>query len=77
MLSKDFVVLVLISSLVAIPIAYQFMGQWLQSYEYRMEISWLTFGLATLGALLITLLTVSFHAIKAANVNPVKSLRTE
>jgi ABC-type antimicrobial peptide transport system permease subunit len=77
MLSKDFVLLVLISSLIAIPIAYHFMGQWLENYEYRMEITWWIFGLAILGALLITLLTVSFQAIKAASVNPVKSLRTE
>lgn len=77
MLSKDFVILVLISSLIAIPIAYHFMSQWLQSYEYRMEITWWIFGLAILGAFLITLLTVSFQAIKAANTNPVKSLQTE
>lgn len=77
MLSKDFVVLVLISCLIAIPIVYYFMRQWLQSYEYRMEISWWIFGLAIVGALLITILTVSFQAIKAANLNPVKSLRTD
>lgn len=77
MLSKDFVLLVLISCLIAIPIIYHFMGKWLQNYEYRMEISWWVFGIATVGALFITILTVSFQAIKAANVNPVKSLRTE
>ncbi|WP_282163222.1 ABC transporter permease [Ulvibacterium marinum] len=77
MLSKDFVALVLISALIAIPIAYYFMNRWLQNYEYRMEISWWIFGLAIAGALMITLLTVSFQAIKAASVNPVKSLRTE
>ncbi len=77
MLSKDFVLLVLISCLIAIPIIYYFMGQWLQNYEYRMEISWWIFGLAIAGALLITIMTVSFQAIKAASVNPVKSLRTE
>ena len=77
MLSKDFVVLVLISAVVAIPISYHFMSRWLQDYEYRMEISWWIFGLAIAGAFLITLLTVSFQAIRAASVNPVKSLRTE
>jgi len=77
MLSKDFVILVLISCLFAVPIAFYFMSQWLQNYEYRMDISWWTFVWAVAGALLITLLTVSFQAIKAANVNPVKSLRTE
>lgn len=77
MLSKDFVVLVLISCLIAVPVAYHVMNQWLQNYEYRMEISWTIFGLTIAGALLITLLTVSFQAIRAANANPVKSLRTE
>lgn len=77
MLSQDFVVLVLISCLIAIPIAYHFMGIWLEGYEYRTDISWGVFGLAILGALLVTLLTVSFQAMRAANANPVKSLRTE
>jgi ABC-type antimicrobial peptide transport system permease subunit len=77
MLSKDFVVLVLISCVIAIPIADYFMNRWLQKYEYNVEISWWIFGVAITGALLITLLTVSFQAIKAANVNPVRSLRTE
>ncbi|PKA97893.1 FtsX-like permease family protein [Flavobacteriaceae bacterium MAR_2009_75] len=77
MLSKDFVLLVLISCTIAIPLIYHFMHRWLQNYEYRMVISWWVFGLAIGGALLITLLTVSFQAIKVASVNPVKSLRTE
>lgn len=77
MLSKDFVLLVSISCIIAIPITYHFMGQWLQNYTYRMDISWWIFGLAILGALLVTLLTVSFQAVKAARANPIKSLRTE
>jgi len=77
MLSKDFMVLVLISCVIAVPIASHFMGQWLQKYEYSVEISWWVFAIAILGALSITILTVSFQAIKAANVNPVKSLRAE
>lgn len=77
MLSKDFVIIVLISSLIAVPIAYHFMSEWLENYTYRMDISWWIFGFAMAGAMLVTLLTVSFHAIKAANANPVKSLRTE
>ena len=77
MLSKDFVLLVVLSALVAIPIAYHFMSRWLQDYEYRMEISWWIFGLAITGAILITLVTVSVQAIKAAIADPVKSLRTE
>jgi ABC-type antimicrobial peptide transport system permease subunit len=77
MLSKDFVVLVLIASLVAIPIAYYFMSNWLQKYDYRTSISWWVFVGAAGGALLITLLTVSYQAIKAALMNPVKSLKTD
>jgi len=77
MLSKDFVVLVIISCLIAIPLAWYYLHQWLQKYEYRTEISWWVFILAATGALIITLLTVSFQAIKAALSNPVKSLRTE
>ena len=77
MLSKDFVVLVLISCFVAVPVAYYFLHQWLQQYEYRTEISWWIFAVAIGGSLMITLFTVSFQAIKAALANPVKSLRTE
>ena len=77
LLSKEFVLLVLISLLTAVPIAYYYMNNWLQSYDYRTEISWWTFAISGLGALVITLLTVSFQAIKAALANPVKSLRTE
>lgn len=77
MLSKDFVGLVLISVLIATPIAWYFMGQWLQSYTYRTEISWWIFAIAGIAVLLITVLTVSYQAIRAAISDPVKSLRTE
>ncbi|HZI54520.1 MAG TPA: FtsX-like permease family protein, partial [Chitinophagaceae bacterium] len=77
MLSKDFVALVIISCLIAIPIAWYFLNQWLQDYHYRTQISWWIFAAAGAGAFVITLLTVSFQAIKAAIANPVKSLRTE
>jgi putative ABC transport system permease protein len=77
LLSKDFVFLVVISCLIAIPVAYYFLHNWLQNYEYRTEISWWIFAVAAIGAVIITLLTVSFQAIKAAVANPVKSLRTE
>ncbi|MES2795676.1 MAG: FtsX-like permease family protein [Bacteroidota bacterium] len=77
LLSKDFVVLVVISCLIAAPIAYYFMHNWLQKYTYRTEISWWIFVAAGVGALVITLLTVSYQAIKAALMNPVKSLKTE
>ncbi len=77
LLSKEFVVLVIISFLIAVPIAYYFMHNWLQHYQYRTKIDWWIFAVAGLGVLLITLLTVSFQAIKAAIANPIKSLRTE
>jgi ABC-type antimicrobial peptide transport system permease subunit len=77
MLSKDFVALVIISCLIAIPLAWYFLNQWLQNYEYRTSISWWVFAAAIIGAMVITLLTVSFQAIKAAIANPVKSLRSE
>jgi hypothetical protein len=77
MLSKDFVVLVIISCFIAIPIAWYYLYEWLQRYEYRTPIVWWVFAVAVMGALAITLLTVSFQAIKAALANPVKSLRTE
>jgi putative ABC transport system permease protein len=77
LLSKDFVFLVIISVIIATPIAYFFMNNWLQKYDYRTTISWWVFALSGLGVMLITLLTVSFQAIKAALANPVKSLRTE
>lgn len=77
MLSKDFVVLIIISCFLAIPIAYYFLNDWLMAYEYRTEISWWIFLATGIGALIITLLTVSFQAIKAALMNPVKSLRSE
>jgi ABC-type antimicrobial peptide transport system permease subunit len=77
MLSKDFVILVVISCLIAAPIAYYFMSQWLTKYDYHTEISWWIFVITGLGALGITLLTVSYQAIKAALMNPIKSLKTE
>ena len=77
LLSKDFVLLVLISLLIAVPVAYYFMYTWLQGYQYRTQLSWWIFGAAGAGALVITLLTVSFQAIRAAVANPVRSLRTE
>ncbi|MBK6814245.1 MAG: ABC transporter permease [Saprospiraceae bacterium] len=77
LLSKEFVVLVGISSLLAAPIAYYFMNEWLQKYSYRTDMSWWIFVAASIGALLITLLTVSFQALKAASANPIQSLKSE
>lgn len=77
LLSKDFVILVGISCIIAIPVAYYYLDGWLVRYDYRVTISWWVFVAAIAGAIAITLLTVSFQAIKAAVANPVKSLRTE
>jgi putative ABC transport system permease protein len=77
LLSKDFVKLVLISILIASPIAWISMNKWLESYSYRVSISWWVFAASGFLALMIALMTVSFQAIKAAISNPVKSLRTE
>ena len=77
MLSKEFVWLVFISCFIAIPLAWYYLNQWLLHYDYRAPISFWIFIMAGAGALAITLLTVSFQAIKAALANPVKSLRTE
>jgi len=77
LLSKEFIKLVCISCIVAFPVAWWAMHNWLQNYQYRIEISWWIFLIAGTAAILIALLTVSFQAIKAAVANPVKSLRTE
>jgi ABC-type antimicrobial peptide transport system permease subunit len=77
LLSKDFITLVIIALLIASPLAYYVMGGWLQKFSYRTSVTWDVFAIACFGALIITLITVSFQAIKAATSNPVKSLRTE
>ena len=77
MLSKEFALLVFISCFIAIPLAWHYLNNWLQHYDYRTTISLWIFIASGLGALAITLITVSFQAIKAALANPVKSLRTE
>ncbi|MEP6951144.1 MAG: ABC transporter permease [Ginsengibacter sp.] len=77
LLSRDFIRLVAISLIIAFPVAWWAMNKWLQGFAYRIYISWWVFVVAGFGALIITLLTVSFQAIKAAVANPVKSLRTE
>jgi ABC-type antimicrobial peptide transport system permease subunit len=77
LLSKDFVALVIISLVIATPMAWYFMAKWLQGYQYRTPISWWVFAITGMGALVVTLLTVSYQSIKAAVTNPVKSLRSE
>ena len=77
LLSIDFLKLVGIAFLIASPIAWMAMNSWLMDFAYRIDIQWWMFALAGASALLIALLTVSFHAIKASLMNPVKSLHTE
>ncbi|WP_405207312.1 ABC transporter permease [Aquimarina sp. LLG6339-5] len=77
LLSKDFLKLVLIALVIAIPIAWYAMRNWLQGFAYRIEIDWWVFALAGIAAIIIALVTVSFQAIKAAIANPVNSLKTE
>ena len=77
LLSKDFVKLILISFVIAFPIAWWTMNKWLQAFAYRIDIEWNIFAIAGVFTLLTALLTVSYQAIKAAVANPVKSLRTE
>ena len=77
MLSKDFLRLVLIAAVIAFPVAWWAMNNWLEDFAYRVNIQWWVFVLAAFAALAIALCTVSFQAIKAALMNPVKSLRTE
>jgi putative ABC transport system permease protein len=77
MLSKDFLKLVLIAVVIALPVAWLVMHRWLQDFAYRVNLSWWVFAVAGIVALAIALLTISFQAVKAALANPVKSLRTE
>ncbi|HEY0652217.1 MAG TPA: FtsX-like permease family protein [Chryseosolibacter sp.] len=77
MLSRDFVLLVVLACVISIPLAYYLMHGWLEKYNYRINLSWWTFVLTCFLALVIALCTVSFHAIRAAIANPVKSLRSE
>ena len=77
LLSKEFVILVTIACILAMPVAYYFLHQWLLNYAYHTEISWWIFAAAGSGALLLTLATISYQSIRAALLNPVKSLRSE
>ena len=77
MVTKDFIKPVLLAMLIAIPIAWWAMSQWLQDFVYRIQISWLVFVIAAASAIFIAVITISYNAIKAALANPVKSLRTE
>jgi putative ABC transport system permease protein len=77
LLSKDFVLLVVISMFVATPLAWYFMNSWLENYEYRISVSWWVFGVTGFGVLFLTLVMVSYQSIKVALVNPVRTLRSE
>lgn len=77
LLSKDFAILVFISIIIASPVAYYFMHHWLRNYQYHTDVAWWIFIVTAIGAILITLITVSFQSIKAALANPIKSLKTE
>lgn len=77
MMSKDFLVLVLIALFIAAPVAYYFMNNWLEDFAYRTTISWWIFGLSGTAMIILALLTLSIQTIRSAMANPVKSLRTE
>jgi putative ABC transport system permease protein len=77
LISKDFIKLVLIALIIAAPVAWLVMNEWLQDFAYRISINWSVFVFAGAGAIIVALTTISFQAIKAAVSNPVKSLRSE
>jgi len=77
LLNKDVIKLALISFIIAVPLALYFMNNWLQNFAYRIELNWIFFGAAGCIGLLLAIVAVSYHSLKAASVNPVKSLRTE
>jgi ABC-type antimicrobial peptide transport system permease subunit len=77
LLSREFVQLVLIASVIAIPIAWYFLGKWLDQYDYRTTISWMVFVAAAGSAVFLTMLTISYQTIRVAMANPVKNLRSQ
>jgi putative ABC transport system permease protein len=77
LLSKDFLKLVIVAIVIAIPLAYYFANQWLQDFTYRTELSWWIFALSAGVSILIAYLTVSFQSTKAAIANPIKNLSSE
>jgi len=77
LLSKNFLVLILISSFIAFPVAWWAIQKWLQEFPYRVKFDWWVFLVTVMAALLITVITTCFQSVKAAIANPVKSLRSE
>jgi putative ABC transport system permease protein len=77
LLTREFVVLVIVALIIATPVGWWLMNKWLQDYSYRIQISWVSFATSGLMAIIIAVITVSFQAGKAAMTNPVKSIKTE
>mgnify|MGYP006189648377 CR=1 FL=1 len=77
LLSKDFLRLVVIAIVIAMPLAWYFMNQWMQAFKFRIEIGWELFAMSMLSGLALVIITVSYHGIKAAYVNPVETLKHE
>jgi len=77
MLAKEFIFLIILAMLLAFPVAYYLIHQWLRNFAYRVNISWELFALSGIAAILIAMLTISYQAVKAALANPVKSLKAE
>ena len=77
LLSKDFLLLIVIAALVAFPVAWWAMNKWLSDFAYRTSISWWVFAIAAIVSIVIAFVTISTQAVKAALMNPVQSLRTE
>ena len=77
LLTKNFLALILLALVFAIPLGYYLMYTWLQDYEYRIDMSWNTFVLAGIIVMIIALFTISYHTIKSALISPAKVLRSE
>ncbi len=77
MLGKEFFLLIILAMLIASPVAYYLIHQWLLNFAYRVEIGWWLFPLAGIAAILIAMLTISYQAVKAALASPVRALRAE
>jgi ABC-type antimicrobial peptide transport system permease subunit len=77
LLTREFVILVIVAIVIATPVGWWLMNKWLQDYSYRIQINWIIFAVSGLMAIIIAIITVSFQAGKAAMTNPVKSIKTE
>ena len=77
LLTREVIILIIVASLIAVPLTYYYMNNWLMNFAYRINISWLIFILAILSAMLIALLTVCYQSFKVANAKPVNTLRYE